>query len=560
MKAKKKPNPGLDLEAMKKALQGIQDERKLDESIVENALIEALIKAYRKDCCNPEAYVRVEIEDGRIHIYKQFMIVDEPENEDDLDDQMEITLREAKKIRPDAKIGEFIDQEVNFADFDRASVVLAKNVMKQKIREAEKQQVYEEYCDKVDEMVPGTIEAVDEKSVIVNIGKTLAMMRKSDQIPTEKYVEGQRLPVVITTVNKESKGAQVLVSRSTPVFVKRLFEREVPEIYNGIIEIKNIARDPGERCKIAVYSHNENIDPIGACIGPRGARVQTIIHELGGEKIDIFEWSDDLQKLIKNALAPSEAIAVFPNPEEKDGLIVVVPDSQLSLAIGKKGKNARLAVKLSGRKIDIKSKSQIEEMGIDYMGLSQAMHDEYEEMKARERAYKQQQRIEEIRSAEEDIQDIADVGFDYEEEPESNDLMPHTTQTLYEVEQEEARNGQKSQPEEEEEKLDEMEEAARIAHEKRKEKSISDVSTYTSRFEEFAGSHKSEPVQPARKKEEPKKEETPKAEKKKPAFGEIKPIYTEEELAEIEEQEEEDEYGTWDDDIDYEEFDSFYDD
>ena len=182
---------------------------------------------------------------------------------------------------------------------------------------------------------------VEEKFVIVNIGKTLAMLKKSQQIPTEKYYEGQKLLVVITEVNKETKGAQVLVSRATPVFVRRLFEREVPEIYNGIIEIKAIARDPGERCKIAVYSHknNENIDPIGACIGPRGSRVQTIINELNGEKIDIFEWSDNISELIENALSPSEAVAVIPNENVKDGLIVVVPDSQLSLAIGKRGKN-----------------------------------------------------------------------------------------------------------------------------------------------------------------------------------------------------------------------------
>ena len=331
----------LKVDTLQKALQGIENDRQLSSEIVEDALREALTKAYRKHIEIPDAYVEVVIEDGIIHIYHQRKVVEDVE-----DDELEISLEDARKVNKNIQLDDFVNEEVDFTTFDRAAVVLAKNVMKQKIREAEKAQVYEEYCDKLDEMVLGVVETVEEKFVIVNIGKTLAMLKKSQQIPTEKYYEGQKLLVVITEVNKETKGAQVLVSRATPVFVRRLFEREVPEIYNGIIEIKAIARDPGERCKIAVYSHNENIDPIGACIGPRGSRVQTIINELNGEKIDIFEWSDNISELIENALSPSEAVAVIPNENVKDGLIVVVPDSQLSLAIGKRGKNARLAVKL----------------------------------------------------------------------------------------------------------------------------------------------------------------------------------------------------------------------
>ena len=355
-----------------KALQGIETDRQLTKEIVEDALKEALTKAYRKHIEIPDAYVRVDVEDGTIHIYHERMVVEEVE-----DDELEIELEEAQKENPNIQLGDMVGEEVDFTDFDRAAVVLAKNVMKQKIREAEKALVYEEYCDKVDEMVLGTIETVEEKFVIVNIGKTFAMMKKSAQIPTEHYKEGDNILVVITEVNKETKGAQVLVSRATPVFVRRLFEREVPEIYNGIIEIKAIARDPGERCKIAVYSHNENIDPIGACIGPRGSRVQTIIEELNGEKIDIFEWSDNISELIANALSPSVGVAVIPNENVKDGLIVVVPDNQLSLAIGKRGKNARLAVKLTNHKIDIKSESEMQELGIDYMAISAKMQEEY---------------------------------------------------------------------------------------------------------------------------------------------------------------------------------------
>lgn len=531
------------------ALLGIESDRQLTPEIVEEALKEALTKAYRKHIEIPDAYVKTEIKDGIIHIYHQRVVVEEVE-----DDELEISLKEAKKVNKDAKLGDMIDEEVDYTQFDRAAVVLAKNVIKQKIREAEKQIVYEEYCDKVDEMVMGTVETVEPKFVIVNIGKTLAMMKKSQQIPGETYYEGQNLLVVITEVNKETKGAQVLVSRATPVFVRRLFEREVPEIYQGIIEIKAIAREPGERCKIAVYTHNENIDPIGACIGPRGSRVQMIINELHGEKIDIFEWSDNIADLIKNALSPSEAIAVIPNENVKDGLIVVVPESQLSLAIGKRGKNARLAVKLTNRKINIKSDAEMEEAGIDYMALSKAMQEEYEAKKAKERAYKQQQRIEELNQTPTEIEnvDVADFTYDDDVLLDTEEDMPlQNTTTLFEKEQEKK-------------ELDEMEEAARIAKAKRKEKaSIAPSTEYTSKFENFADvSNKQEtaPVK-SKKKQEEVKETADKHDlsEVKQQFEQMKPIYSEEELAEIEAQQMEEE-NVWDEDVDYEEFDEYYDD
>ena len=524
-------------------LQGIETDRQLTKEIVEDALKEALTKAYRKHIEIPDAYVRVDVEDGTIHIYHERMVVEEVE-----DDELEIELEEAQKENPNIQLGDMVGEEVDFTDFDRAAVVLAKNVMKQKIREAEKALVYEEYCDKVDEMVLGTIETVEEKFVIVNIGKTFAMMKKSAQIPTEHYKEGDNILVVITEVNKETKGAQVLVSRATPVFVRRLFEREVPEIYNGIIEIKAIARDPGERCKIAVYSHNENIDPIGACIGPRGSRVQTIIEELHGEKIDIFEWSDNISELIANALSPSVGVAVIPNENVKDGLIVVVPDNQLSLAIGKRGKNARLAVKLTNHKIDIKSESEMQELGIDYMAISAKMQEEYEEKKAKERAYKQQQKIEELKSNETDIENIDVADFTYEDE-EVDAVEEHSQDTLFEKENTV-----------EEKEVDEMEELARIAKQNRKEKTAADVKEYTSKFESMAdASNKQEEPQVSKPKKEKVEEEKKPVEVKKFNYEDMKPIYSEEELAEIEEQEYEDE-NAWDDDVDYEEYDEYYDD
>ncbi|WP_308586787.1 transcription termination factor NusA [uncultured Holdemanella sp.] len=540
--------PKIKVEDLAKALQGIETDRQLTKEIVEDALKEALTKAYRKHIEIPDAYVRVDIVDGTIHIYHERMVVEEVE-----DDELEIELDEARKENPNIQLGDMVDEEVDFKDFDRAAVVLAKNVMKQKIREAEKALVYEEYCDKVDEMVLGTIETVEEKFVVVNIGKTFAVMKKSDQIPTEHYKEGDNILVVITEVNKETKGAQVLVSRATPVFVRRLFEREVPEIYNGIIEIKAIARDPGERCKIAVYSHNENIDPIGACIGPRGSRVQTIITELHGEKIDIFEWSDNISELIANALSPSVGVAVIPNETVKDGLIVVVPDNQLSLAIGKRGKNARLAVKLTNHKIDIKSESEMQELGIDYMAISAQMQKEYEEKKAKERAYKQQQKIDELNSNEAEIENIDVADFTYEDE-EVDATEEHAEDTLFEKEN--------SNTEIESEKeIDEMEEAARIAKQNRKEKTAADVKEYTSKFESMAdASNKQEEVvsKPKKVEEKPAEEKKP-VEVKKFNYEDMKPIYSEEELAEIEEQEYEEE-NAWDDDVDYEEYDEYYDD
>lgn len=562
----------IKVENIAAALKGVEAGRNLSTEVVEEALKEALEKAYRKQIEISSAFVKVEIIKGIIHVYHQRLVV---ENEDDeYDEELHITLAEAKKINPDVQVGDFIDEEVDYSTFGRAAIMIAKSVIKQKIREAEKQLVYDEYKDNIDEMVSGIVETVEPKFTVVNIGKTLALMKSNQQIPTETYVEGQKISVVITDVKRETKGAQVLVSRATPVFVRRLFEREVPEIYNGIIEIKAIARDPGERCKIAVLSKNENIDAIGACIGPRGQRVQKIIDELNGEKIDIFQWSDNISDLIKNALSPSEAVAVIRNEDVKDGLIVVVPDSQLSLAIGKKGKNARLAVKLTNRKIDIKSESEMKELGIDYMAKAAEMQAEYEAKVAKELAYKQQEKMDAFRSSQGEIVDVEDVDFEYNDEPENvtmDDILDSNTTSLYEKEQEveevqveepvvQPEPETTPEPEEEVEKpIDEMEEAAKLAKEMRKEKPAGKVTEYTSKFENFAdASTKQEQPKPQPKKAEEKTVIAKKEEVKKPSFEHSMPIYTEEELAEIEEAEM-DEMESWDYDVDYDEYDDYYD-
>ena len=541
------------------AMQAIENDRKLTKEIVVSALEEALIKAYRKHIEIPDALVRVDISEktGAIRVFQERQVVENVE-----DDEMEISLEDAQRINKDYQLGDLVDEEVNIQEFGRAAVVLAKNVMKQKIREAEKQIVYEEYCDKVEEMITGTIETVEEKFCIVNIGKTLAMMPKNQQMPNEKYREGERIRVVIIEVN-----TQVLVSRADATLVKRLFEKEVPEIYQGIIEIKAIAREAGERTKMAVYSHNENIDPIGACIGPRGQRVQVVIDELHGEKIDIFEWSEDVSELIKNALSPAEVLGVIPSEEKKGGLLVIVPDHQLSLAIGKRGKNARLAVKLTGRKIDIKAESEVNEAGIDWRGIAAAQHEEFLRRQEEERARRQQELF---ASSNEDneIASVEDADFDYNDEPAEEENMPQSEEQA----QPEAAAApveaapEKPQPKEER-ASDDFEEAARIAKAKQKEKGIDlrEKQEYTSKFEALAdasASHTADnrPSRPSRKKNERDEE------KRRPTFDpsnleyEFKPIYTEEELAEIERQEEEERENDWiNNDIDFDEYDKYYD-
>lgn len=542
------------------AMQAIENDRKLTKEIVVSALEEALIKAYRKHIEIPDALVRVDINEnsGAIKVFQEREVVENVE-----DDEMEISLEDAQRISKKYQLGDLVDEEVNIQEFGRAAVILAKNVMKQKIREAEKQIVYEEYCDKVDEMIFGTIETVEEKFCIVNIGKTLAMMPKNQQMPNEKYHEGERIRVVISEVNKETKGAQVLVSRASPTLVKRLFEKEVPEIYQGIIEIKAIAREAGERTKMAVYSHNENIDPIGACIGPRGQRVQVIIDELHGEKIDIFEWSEDVSELIKNALSPAEVLAVIPSEEKKGGLLVIVADHQLSLAIGKRGKNARLAVKLTGRKIDIKAQSDVDAAGIDWKEIAQQQRADFLRQQQEEKQRLQQELFASM-NALQDIASVEDADFDYDDQIEE-DFIEQTQAEPVEaaqpvVEEEQPVEEKETKPE------DDFEEAARIAKAKQREKGLDlkEKQEFTSKFEALAGAgpvHASneKSAKNARKKD---KEE----EKRRPTFDfankeyEFKPIYTEEELEEIERQEEEERENDWiNDDIDFDEYDKYYD-
>jgi N utilization substance protein A len=534
------------------AIQALEGNRNITKEIVLDALEEALIKAYRKHVEVPDALVRVDIDQstGEVRLFHQFNVVEAIE-----DDELEIDLKEARKHNPELNLGDFYEIPVNIDDLGRAAALLAKNVMKQKIREAEKKAVYDEYIDKLDEMVIGIIESVEEKFVVVNLGKTLAMMPKAAQIPQEIYKEGTKIRLVITEVTKDTKGAQVLVSRADSKLVKRLFEKEVPEIFQGIVEIKAIAREAGERTKMAVFSKREDVDPIGACIGPRGSRVQVVIEELKGEKIDIFEWKDNIIELIKNALSPAKVLAVLPS-EEKNGIMVVVEDDQLSLAIGKKGKNARLAVRLTGKKIDIKSKTDLEAEGRDYEKEADIYRIEVEAKIAERNAKRLQEErerqalveLEKQKAYEALVEDFSSK--DDEDEGELPSTPTHDVAAEAPIEAiMSAPKPVAPEPIKTEPKVKKAKKPLAVRHD------------YVSKFEAIADNKPAAEPKPVVKKKTKKQEEEERrlraSELKKEKDYEIKIEYTEEELAEIARQEAQ---ATQWDDIDLDEFEDFYED
>jgi transcription termination/antitermination protein NusA len=537
------------------ALAGIED-RKVSKEIVVEALKEALSKAYKKQIEIPDALVKVDIDEktGELAIYQQYAIVDEVE-----DDELEISLSDARKFNPDAQVGDFHNVRKSIDELGRAAAILAKNVLKQKIREAEKQSVYDEYIDKKDEMVIGLIESVEEKFVVVNLGKTLAMMPKAAQIPGENYRDGAKIRVVITEVTKETKGAQVLVSRADAKLVKRLFEKEVPEIFQGIVEIKAIAREAGERTKMAVFSKRADVDPIGACIGPRGSRVQVVIGELGNEKIDIFEWSENTIELIRNALAPASIIGVLQTPERK-GLIVVVEDNQLSLAIGKKGKNARLAVRLTGQRIDIKSRTEMDKSETDWVGAMseyslevQAQIAERQAKKLEEERAKQRAEADALAAAREASRMAeADMNKDDDEPVDDEEIVVKPTSPVTE------RVVESEKPVEVKVKPEPKPEPVVV---KKVKKPLERKADYVSKFETLADASKPVEVKAAPKKKSKKEEEERKlraADLRKDKDYEIKVEYTEEELAEIEKQNQVETFV--EEEIDYDQFDEYYED
>ncbi len=335
------------------ALQDIEKEKGISSEVLLDAIEHALYTAYRKNFGTAQnSRIEIDKETGEIRVYSRKTVVANV-----TDSNTEISLEEAIKEEPEAKEGEVIEIEVTPRDFGRIAAQAAKQVVVQQIREAERGLIYEEFSSREGDIVTGTIRRQEAKNVFIDLGRAEGVLIPSEQIPTEKYNRGERIKVYITEVKKTTKGPQILVSRTHPGRLKRLFELEVPEIFEGIVEIKAVAREPGMRSKIAVYSRDENVDSIGSCVGPKGMRVQAVVVELKGEKIDIVKWSSDPREFIANALSPAKVDSVEINEEEKAAR-VIVPDHQLSLAIGKEGQNARLAARLTGWKIDIKSTSQ----------------------------------------------------------------------------------------------------------------------------------------------------------------------------------------------------------
>lgn len=341
------------------AIDFLEKEKGIDKDVLLEALEAALISAYKKNF-KSASNVRVELDakDSKMRVYARKVVVEEVE-----DTQEELSLDEALDIDPNYVLEDIIEVEVTPKDFGRIAAQAAKQVVTQRVREAERTVIFDKYADREEDVMTGIIQRKDRRFVYVNLGKIEAKLAEAEQIPTEEYHVHDRLKVFVTKVENTNKGPQIFISRSHPGLLKRLFEMEVPEIYDGIVEVKSIAREAGDRSKISVYADDPEIDPVGSCVGQRGQRVQAIVDELKGEKIDIIEWSEDPVVYVSNALSPSKVIEVIVNEEEKS-TTVIVPDYQLSLAIGKRGQNARLAAKLTGWKIDIKSETGAIDEGI----------------------------------------------------------------------------------------------------------------------------------------------------------------------------------------------------
>jgi N utilization substance protein A len=335
------------------ALEQLEREKGISKDVLIEAIEAALISGYKRNF-NSAQNVRVDINrhTGVVKVFARKQVVEEVN-----DPRLEISLDAAEQINPSYQIGDIVEIEVTPRDFGRIAAQTAKQVVTQRIREAERGLIYNVFVDREEDIVTGVVQRQDARNYYVDLGRVEAVLPFTETMPTEKFKHGDRVRTYITKVEKTTKGPQIHLSRTHPGLLKRLFELEVPEIFEGVVEIKSVAREAGYRSKIAVYSRNEDVDPVGACVGPKGQRVQAIVNELKGEKIDIVRWSSDIEEFVANALSPSKVVQVDIREDEKVAR-VIVPDYQLSLAIGKEGQNARLAAKLTGWKIDIKSESQ----------------------------------------------------------------------------------------------------------------------------------------------------------------------------------------------------------
>lgn len=340
------------------ALEELEKEKGIEKAYLLESIETALVTAYKKNFDSLEnVKVVMDQDTGATHVYSVKDVVKTVE-----DSALQISVEQAKKINKGLQEGDKVEIEIVPKDFGRIAAQTAKQVIIQKLREAERNIVYTEFNDRKGEIVSGLVQKADKNIVVLDLGKLEGIMPTKEQIPTEKYRVNDKVKGYVLDVERGEKGApQVIVSRSHPDFVRKLLEFEIPEIYEGLIEIKSVSRDPGYRSKVAVYSPDENIDPVGSCVGQKGVRIQNVINELNGEKIDVIEWNPDPAIFISAALLPAKIMAVDIKEEEKFAQ-VIVPDDQLSLAIGKSGQNARLAARLTNWKIDIKSETQFREM------------------------------------------------------------------------------------------------------------------------------------------------------------------------------------------------------
>jgi N utilization substance protein A len=360
------------------ALEQLEKDKGIDKDVIIEAIEAALISAYKRSFGSSQnVKVFVDRQTGDFKVFALKKVTGDPQN-----DLLEISVENAKKINPELEEEDVVEIEVTPKTFGRIAAQTAKQVVVQRLREAERGIIFNEFSNKEGEIVTGIVQRTERRNVIIDLGKTEAVLPQTEQIPGEEYKFNDRIKTYIIEVKKTTKGPQIMVSRTHPGIVKRLFELEVPEIYEGIVEIRSISREPGSRTKIAVFSKDDNVDPVGACVGQKGTRVQAIVDELRGEKIDIIKWSSNAQEYISSSLSPAKVVRVDINEEEKSAK-VTVPDFQLSLAIGKEGQNARLAAKLTGWKIDIKSESQlratIEQQLLNFDGSYNALNEEEEE-------------------------------------------------------------------------------------------------------------------------------------------------------------------------------------
>jgi len=338
------------------AITQLSAEKNLPREVVISAVEAALVSAFRKDNFAPHQNILVKLDPttGKVEVWAEKIVVEQP-----LEPRREISLDEARKIKPDAQIGEAIEVEATPHNAGRIAAQTAKQVILQRLHEAEHSAVFEEYINKEGDIVTGLVQRIEPKQIFIDLGRTEAVLPAAEQVHNERYRVGQRLRVYLLEVVRTNRGPRVVVSRSHPNFLRRLFELEVPEVFNGVVELKSIAREAGYRSKVAVAARQDGIDPVGSCVGLRGIRIQNIVNELNGEKLDVVMWDPNHSVFIANALSPAQVLGV--ELDEGEGIAtVVVPDKQLSLAIGKEGQNARLAAKLTGWRIDIKSASVAE--------------------------------------------------------------------------------------------------------------------------------------------------------------------------------------------------------